>query len=187
MSDNPSEPNPAPLSWSEPTMPAGAEVPPTMPIPPGSPAPPTMPAPATAPSYPTPGYAPGYNTGGYNTGGYNAAPPYGGAQPGYGYGGPLYPNPGYGGPGYGASNPFDSRGTTTLVIGILGLVFCQIAAPIAWVMGNNVNKEATASGWPEPSNNKVGRILGIIGTVIMILIFGFFLLAFFGALASSNG
>ncbi len=80
-------------------------------------------------------------------------------QPGYGYG--YQPA---------MTNPFDSRGTTVLIIAIVGFVFCQLAGPVAWVMGNTVMKEAQAAGWPEPTTNKIGRIMGIVGTVLLVAV-----------------
>ncbi len=142
--------------------------------------PPGMPLPASMP--PGGGYAqPGYAQSGYAQSGY--------AQPGYpgpGYSQPGYPQPGYpmtgypmtGYPmGYGSpvmENPFGSRATTTLVVSIIGALglFCCIfgvCSPIALVMGYNVKKQAAEAGWPEPTNNKAGRIIGIIGTVIWVL------------------
>ncbi len=65
-----------------------------------------------------------------------------------------------------------------LVMGILGLVFCQVLAPIAWVMGN---KELAAidAGRRDPTNREhanIGKILGIIGTVLVALGILFFIL-----------
>lgn len=67
--------------------------------------------------------------------------------------------------------PEDSQATVALVLGILGLVLCQILGPIAWVMGNN---EVTAidAGKRNPANRstaQAGKILGIIGTVFLII------------------
>jgi hypothetical protein len=57
-----------------------------------------------------------------------------------------------------------------LVLGILGLVFCQILAPVAWVMGNRVVAEIDGSmgqvGGRSSAN--AGRICGIVGTAMMI-------------------
>jgi hypothetical protein len=36
-------------------------------------------------------------------------------------------------------------------------------------MGNGVKKDAEQNGWPEPGNNKGGRICGIIATVLAVL------------------
>jgi hypothetical protein len=85
-----------------------------------------------------------------------------------------YQGGGYGAPVYGP-NPFESRGTTVLVIGILSLavgVLCGVGfllGPVAWVMGNNLKSEAEAAGFPEPGNGKAGRICGIIGTALMVV------------------
>ena len=63
----------------------------------------------------------------------------------------------------------DSQSTTILVLGILGLVLCQILGPFAWVMGN---KELAAidAGKRPPENRgtaQAGKILGIISTVML--------------------
>jgi len=71
--------------------------------------------------------------------------------------------------GTGAGQPIN--GTMILVFGILGIVCCGILAPIAWVMGNNALKTIDA-GQGDPSQRQtvvVGRILGIIGTVLIVL------------------
>jgi predicted Zn finger-like uncharacterized protein len=63
------------------------------------------------------------------------------------------------------------RGTLILVFGILGLVVCGIFAPIAWIMGNTDMKEIRA-GRMDPegeSTTNIGRILGMIGTALLIL------------------
>lgn len=83
--------------------------------------------------------------------------------------------------------PEQSQATTVLVMGILGLILCGILAPFAWVMGN---KELAAidSGIRSPENRSTanaGRILGIVGTVLLAigLIVGifFFLFVFIAA------
>jgi len=86
--------------------------------------------------------------------------------------------------------PEQSQATTILVMGILGLIICGILAPFAWVMGN---KELAAidSGLRSPENRSTanaGRILGIIGTVLLGigLVVGiiFFLFVFVAAVSS---
>jgi hypothetical protein len=87
-------------------------------------------------------------------------------------------------------NPFDSRGSTVQGWGIASLVvgfLCGIGffvGPVAWVMGNNVKRDANAAGFEEPGNNKAGRICGIISTVILalniVLIVGSLILLFGG-------
>ena len=63
------------------------------------------------------------------------------------------------------------QATTILILGICGLVLCPILGPFAWSMGNKALREVDASqgqlGGREMVN--VGRILGIVATVILIL------------------
>lgn len=66
-------------------------------------------------------------------------------------------------------NPFESRGTTIMVLGILSLVGCAILGPVAWVMGNGVKRDAEGAGYPEPGNSKAGRICGIVGTCLAVV------------------
>ncbi len=65
--------------------------------------------------------------------------------------------------------PNHPQSNTVLILGILGLVVCQILGPFAWTMGNRVLAEIDASGGQvggrETAN--VGRILGIVSTVLL--------------------
>lgn len=77
--------------------------------------------------------------------------------------------------------PEQSRATTVLVLGILGIVVCSILAPIAWYLGNE-EVRAIDAGRRDPTNRSTanaGRILGIIGTVLigMGIVILFFLFA----------
>jgi len=77
-------------------------------------------------------------------------------------------------PPYGA--PDHPRATTILVLGIVGLVLCQVLGPVAWSMGARTLREIDESqgrfGGREIVN--VGRILGILGTVFLVIgILGF--------------
>ena len=63
------------------------------------------------------------------------------------------------------------RGTLILVLGILGLLLCQIFGIVAWIMGSSDLKEIDA-GTMDPSGRgltQAGKICGIIATVLMIL------------------
>lgn len=77
--------------------------------------------------------------------------------------------------------PESSQATTILVLGILSLVICQVLGPIAWSMGNT-ELAAIDAGRRDPANRSsanAGKILGIIGTVFLIVgvvFFGFFVL-----------
>ncbi|HEX7136057.1 MAG TPA: hypothetical protein VF228_25985 [Iamia sp.] len=82
-----------------------------------------------------------------------------------GYGG--YQQPGYGG-GYGGQVEHP-QGTMVLVLGILGIVACQLVAPFAWVMGNRALEEIDRDPlrYSNRSNVNVGRILGMVGTILL--------------------
>jgi len=57
-----------------------------------------------------------------------------------------------------------------LILGILGIVCCA-PAPVAWILGNNALKDLQA-GLGNPNDRgliEAGRILGIIGTVLLII------------------
>lgn len=84
--------------------------------------------------------------------------------------------------------PESSQATTVLVLGILGVVVCGILAPIAWAMGNT-ELEAIDSGRRPPENRgtaNAGRILGIIGTVLLAIGIIFLILLFVGAFTFSS-
>jgi uncharacterized membrane protein YjgN (DUF898 family) len=79
--------------------------------------------------------------------------------------------------------PEQSQATTILVLGILGIVICGILAPFAWNMGN---KELAAidAGRRSPENRgtaNAGRILGIVGTVLLAIGIIIAILVFAGA------
>ncbi len=81
--------------------------------------------------------------------------------------------------------------TTVLILGICGLVLCQVLGPFAWVMGNRVVKEIDASGGQLGGRDlaNVGRILGIVSTVIMVaavvVFVGVFVIAGIAAMSTS--
>ena len=89
----------------------------------------------------------------------------------YQQGGPYPPGQGY--PGYGyVPAPDHPQTTTVMILGILGIVLCQVCAPFAWVMANRARKEIAAAppGTYGPSSGvTVGYVLGIIGTVLLVL------------------
>ena len=87
------------------------------------------------------------------------------------------------------TNPYDSETTLILVMGILSLVVCGLLGIVAWMQGNSLKKRAEESGWPEPTTGKVGRILGIVGTIIGLaqLAFGvIWLILFFGIMGAAS-
>ena len=102
------------------------------------------------------------------------------------------PPPGYGPPGYGAyppPPPNHPQATTTLVLGILGIVVCGLVGPFAWSMGNRAVREIDASGGRLGGRTEanVGRILGMVSTVLLILGFVLVIVLFvFGGVVSSS-
>ena len=75
-------------------------------------------------------------------------------------------------PGGGMGGPVDHpKGITVLVLGILSIVCCSPLGIVAFVMGNNALKEIDAQ--PGRYGNRqivqIGRILGIIGMVLLVL------------------
>lgn len=107
---------------------------------------------------------------------YPTPPPSGGdpRQPGPGwqpgqqppYGAPQYPG------SYGPVLPDHPQATTVLILGIVGAAVCGFVAPVAWVMGNRVVKEIDASNGTlgGRSTANVGRILGIVWTVLLVVL-----------------
>ena len=81
-------------------------------------------------------------------------------QGGYGYPSP-YPPQGY--------VPEHPKATTCLVLGILGIVLCQVLAPFALVMGRRTVDEIDASGGRVGGRGsaQTGYVLGIVGTVLL--------------------
>lgn len=72
--------------------------------------------------------------------------------------------------------------TSVLVLGILGLVLCQFLGPFAWIKGNKALAEIRSNPgrWSGESEVNIGRILGIVASVFLILgfvIFGFLIFA----------
>jgi hypothetical protein len=88
----------------------------------------------------------------------------------------------------GAGGPVDHpKGITILVLGILSLVCCSPLGIAAFVMGNNALREIDAQ--PGRYGNRqivqIGRILGIIGMVLLALTIVWFV--FLGGLAALSG
>ncbi|MEM7601929.1 MAG: DUF4190 domain-containing protein [Verrucomicrobiota bacterium] len=82
------------------------------------------------------------------------------------------------------------RGTTVLVLGILGLVVCQVCGIIAWVMANkDIPKMESGAMDPEGlGQTKAGKICGIISVILLAVILVIYILMFvvFGAAAASG-
>ncbi len=103
---------------------------------------------------------------------------------------PWGQQPGWGTPGYGAPPGYPvpraygyvrehPSGTTVLVLGILGLVLCQVLAPIAWVMGHRARREMNREPqvqWTNRGNVTAGWVCGIVGTVLLLLVIAYVVL-----------
>ncbi|HKY15517.1 MAG TPA: DUF4190 domain-containing protein [Microthrixaceae bacterium] len=162
----PDEPIPEPGSPFSPGSPPFTPDPGTMPPPPPPGSVPPTPPPGYAPPPPPPGEyatAPPPPPGGYAPAGQWGYTPYGPTGP----------------------NPFDSRATTILVFGILGLVICFPFGIAALVMGNRLKAEAELAGYPEPGSAKAGRICGLIATILAVLWVGFLVLVLLGTAVGS--
>jgi hypothetical protein len=148
------------------TPPSGPALPPTAPQGPGAVPPPYNP------------YAAGYSTPGPQPGqGYTPPPtPYGHpqeyAQPQSPYGAPY--QPAYAG----GMVPDHPSATTSLVLGIIGLVgvvlcggLTLVLSPAAWVVGAKAVREIDAAPGRFGGRDRAqtGKILGIIGTVLLAL------------------
>jgi uncharacterized membrane protein YjgN (DUF898 family) len=89
-------------------------------------------------------------------------------QPPYG----DYPPNQYGQPPFGGfAQPDHQQAVLVLVLGILGLVLCQLISPVAWVMGNRVVAEIDASNGQIGGRGtaNAGRICGMVGTALIAL------------------
>ena len=67
--------------------------------------------------------------------------------------------------------PDHPQTTTILILGICGLVLCQVLGPFAWSMGNKAMREIDASGGQLGGRDtvNVGRILGMVATALLVL------------------
>jgi len=84
-----------------------------------------------------------------------------------------------------AGYPPPSGGTAqgaiiALILGICGIFLCQLAAPFAWHFGNEAERTIAASGGTLGGREMAiaGKIMGIIGTVLLVIVVVGFLLIF---------
>jgi hypothetical protein len=68
--------------------------------------------------------------------------------------------------------PQASGATPALVLGILSVVLCPLCGPFAWVLGRKAEQEVDASGNALGGRGlaTAGKILGIIGTVFLVVL-----------------
>jgi uncharacterized membrane protein YjgN (DUF898 family) len=64
-----------------------------------------------------------------------------------------------------------TQAIVSLVLGILGIFCCQILAPIAWYLGSQELAAIREARSPAAGEGlaKAGQILGIIGTILLVL------------------
>lgn len=94
-------------------------------------------------------------------------------------------------PGSSATGTASTQAITALVLGILGVLCCHPLAPVAWYLGSTevgAIRQGRASVAGE-GFAMAGKILGIIGTVILGLglLFGLLWMLFFGGMAVLQG
>jgi uncharacterized membrane protein YjgN (DUF898 family) len=72
---------------------------------------------------------------------------------------------------YAPPPPNHPQATTALVLGVLGVVACGVIAPFAWNIGAKAVQEIDVSGgaWGGRTEANAGRILGIVGTVLLVV------------------
>jgi hypothetical protein len=61
----------------------------------------------------------------------------------------------------------DSEATTIFVLGLMGFMFCQLLAPIAWIKGSSYRATCRATEQLPNGLATAGWILGIVGTVLL--------------------
>jgi len=71
-----------------------------------------------------------------------------------------------------ASPPNASNAVTALVLGILGIVLCPLLGPVAWVLGRKGEQEVDAAGGAVGGRGMAtaGKVLGIIGTFLILIV-----------------
>jgi hypothetical protein len=109
---------------------------------------------------------------------------------------PAPPVAGWQDQGLGANTPFQppaaggqnqTLAIVSLVAGIIGILFCQLTAPVALVTGFMARKKATENPAEYGGSGLAlaGMITGGIGTLLLVLVVVYFIVVF-GFLASQN-
>jgi hypothetical protein len=71
-----------------------------------------------------------------------------------------------------------SQATTIFVLGLISVIMCNVLGPVALYLGNKYRQECAAAGVNPEGLGTAGWVLGIVGTVILILT-AVFLLVYF--------
>lgn len=67
------------------------------------------------------------------------------------------------------NGPKPEGATTVFVLGLLGIVLCGIIGIFAWTQGNDYLARCRAAGVEPDGLAVAGRIMGIIGTVLVLV------------------
>lgn len=59
--------------------------------------------------------------------------------------------------------------TTVFILGLLGIILCQLCAPVAWSKGNTYVQCCALNDVQPDGLGVAGRVMGIIGTVLLVL------------------
>jgi hypothetical protein len=97
---------------------------------------------------------------------------------------PNAPAPGYS-PVPPANHP---RAVLALILGIVGVVICGVAAPFAFVISNKAMQEIDASGGTVGGRGMVqaGKILGVIGMIFLAIQIVVVIIGIAGGLSSNT-
>ncbi len=60
-------------------------------------------------------------------------------------------------------------GVASLIVSLVGYMFCGLLCPIGWYLGSKYEAECRRQGVEPESTGKAGKIIGIIGSVFLIL------------------
>ncbi|MBI3856482.1 MAG: hypothetical protein HY293_12415 [Planctomycetes bacterium] len=71
----------------------------------------------------------------------------------------------------------DHGGVPVLVVGLAGLMFCQLISPVAWAMGASYEADCRRRAVEPSGAGHAGKIIGIVGTVFLGLGVGWALLS----------
>ena len=95
----------------------------------------------------------------------------------------MYPPP------YAPLPPNEPSAITAMVLGIIGVAVCQVTAPIAWVLGNKslANIRQNPGMYQGEAMAKAGQVMGIIGTILLILVVLYFVFVFSVVFGSLRG
>jgi len=62
-----------------------------------------------------------------------------------------------------------SKATVIFVLGLLGVITCPLMGPFALLMGNKYKAECAEAGEPMEGMGTAGWVMGIVGTVLLVV------------------